>query len=78
MQYSMMNYSYFVNQVATFIYIPVNFTVIAVKFLFTDHITPEMGADSLFSLYTPTSNGGLPPRGNFSDSSSPELFVSSP
>jgi CRT-like, chloroquine-resistance transporter-like len=39
MQLSAANYSYFESQLTTFIYLPVNFTVIAIKLLFTDHIT---------------------------------------
>lgn len=49
MQYSMMNYGYFISQITTFIYLPVNFLVVMIKLLFTDHITREMCTPSLIS-----------------------------
>eukprot|EP01103_Thecamoeba_quadrilineata_P016233 TRINITY_DN536_c0_g1_i1.p1 TRINITY_DN536_c0_g1~~TRINITY_DN536_c0_g1_i1.p1 ORF type:complete len:512 (-),score=34.41 TRINITY_DN536_c0_g1_i1:663-2198(-) len=42
MQYSLINYSYFVSQFTTFVFIPINFTVIFAKQAFTNQITPEM------------------------------------
>ena len=44
MQYSIINYTYFVSQLTTFIYIPVNGFVLIMKLLFTNDITPEMKA----------------------------------
>jgi len=44
MQYSIINYTYFVSQLTTFIYIPVNGVVLLVKLFFTKDITPEMKA----------------------------------
>ena len=44
MQYSIINYTYFVSQLTTFIYIPVNGFVLVMKMLFTKDITPEMKA----------------------------------
>lgn len=41
MQLSAANYSYFESQLTTFIYLPVNFGIIAIKLLFTDHITKD-------------------------------------
>ncbi len=38
-----MNYPYFVNQLTTFLYLPINFGVIYFKFIFLQHITPDMG-----------------------------------
>jgi len=42
MQYSMMNYGYFLQQITTFIYLPVNFFIILVKLTCTEDITAEM------------------------------------
>eukprot|EP00698_Gefionella_okellyi_P011877 TRINITY_DN3161_c0_g1_i1.p1 TRINITY_DN3161_c0_g1~~TRINITY_DN3161_c0_g1_i1.p1 ORF type:complete len:599 (+),score=60.86 TRINITY_DN3161_c0_g1_i1:41-1837(+) len=41
MQYSTSNYSYFISQWTTFVYIPVNFAVIFFKLVFTNHITKD-------------------------------------
>eukprot|EP01126_Amoeba_proteus_P061758 TRINITY_DN831_c0_g1_i9.p1 TRINITY_DN831_c0_g1~~TRINITY_DN831_c0_g1_i9.p1 ORF type:complete len:462 (+),score=69.46 TRINITY_DN831_c0_g1_i9:272-1657(+) len=41
MQYSMSNYSYFISQFTTFLYLPVNFAIVLFKLLFTDHISAE-------------------------------------
>eukprot|EP01097_Dermamoeba_algensis_P001945 TRINITY_DN1764_c0_g2_i1.p1 TRINITY_DN1764_c0_g2~~TRINITY_DN1764_c0_g2_i1.p1 ORF type:complete len:564 (-),score=74.63 TRINITY_DN1764_c0_g2_i1:515-2176(-) len=42
MQFALTNYSYFVSQLTTFIYVPVSFAIIWFKFSFTNDITPEM------------------------------------
>lgn len=42
MQYAMGNYSYFLSQLTTFAYLPVNFTIILIKLLLTNNITDEM------------------------------------
>jgi len=42
MQYATINYGYFISQVTTFIFIPINFIVIGLLLVFTDKITPEM------------------------------------
>lgn len=41
MQYASYNYSYFISQLTTFIYLPVNFGVILFKLLFTNDISPD-------------------------------------
>jgi CRT-like, chloroquine-resistance transporter-like len=41
MQYSTINYGYFISQLTTFIYVPINFAVIGLKLLFTNDITPD-------------------------------------
>src|SRR3989338_9097763 len=41
MQYSAINYSYFLSQLTTFVYLPVNFGVVLFKLLFTTDITAD-------------------------------------
>eukprot|EP00698_Gefionella_okellyi_P019312 TRINITY_DN5907_c0_g1_i2.p1 TRINITY_DN5907_c0_g1~~TRINITY_DN5907_c0_g1_i2.p1 ORF type:complete len:605 (+),score=108.24 TRINITY_DN5907_c0_g1_i2:30-1844(+) len=41
MQYSTINYSYFLSLFAAFVYIPVSFAVVIAKILFTQQITPD-------------------------------------